>query len=75
MMLFFPMWILSGAGPPPSVMTEGMRQVADYLPLTYVAEALQHPWLGSGSNGNELLVLIAILIVAGGLSLRLFRST
>jgi ABC-type polysaccharide/polyol phosphate export permease len=56
-------------------MTEGMRRVADYLPLTYVVEALQHPWLGSGSNGSELLVLIAILIVAAGLSFRLLRST
>ena len=75
MMLFFPMWILSGAGPPPSVMTEGMHRVAAYLPLTYVVEALQRPWVGSGSNGRELLVLVGILIVAAGLSLRLFRST
>lgn len=74
MILFFPMWLLSGAGPPPAVLTEGMRTISDALPLTYAVRALQDPWLGTGSNRPELLVLAAILVVAGALSVRLVRS-
>src|SRR4029453_19263542 len=31
LVLFFPMWLLSGAGPPRGVMTEAMRQLSDVL--------------------------------------------
>jgi ABC-2 type transport system permease protein len=74
MILFFPMWLLSGAGPPPAVLTEGMRTVSDALPLSYVVRALQDPWLGTGSNRPELLLLAGIMVVAGALSVRLARS-
>ncbi len=75
MILFFPMTILSGAGPPPAVMGTAMRHVADALPLTYAVKALQEPWLDAGSNWRSLLVLAAILLVAGATSTRLFRTT
>lgn len=74
MILFFPLWLLSGAGPPPEVMGEGMRRVSDALPLTYAVHALQDPWLGSGSSAGDLLLLAGILVVAGALSIRSFRS-
>lgn len=74
MIAFFPMWLLSGAGPPPSVMSEGMQRVADLLPLTYAVQALQDPWLGVASSASDLIVLVIILLVAGALSVRLFRS-
>jgi ABC-2 type transport system permease protein len=60
LVLFFPMWLLSGAGPPQSVMSEPMRRLSDLLPLTQVVTAIQEPWLGSGSNHSELLVLAAV---------------
>src|SRR5919108_665204 len=50
LVLFFPMWLLSGAGPPRGVMTQTMRQLSDGLPLTRVVTAIQEPWLGSGSQ-------------------------
>lgn len=75
MILFFPMWLLSGAGPPPAVLTEGMRTISGALPLTYAVRAMQDPWVGRASDTTDLVVLMTILIVAGTLSGLKFRST
>jgi ABC-2 type transport system permease protein len=72
--LFFPMWLLSGAGPPRSIMTGAMRDIGDALPLTHVVKALQDPWLGRGTNGGQLALLVAILVVVGAIGLRLARD-
>jgi ABC-2 type transport system permease protein len=68
LVLFFPMWLLSGAGPPRGVMTDTMRQLSDVLPLTRVVAAIQEPWLGTGSNASELVLLSAVFAVAVALS-------
>jgi ABC-2 type transport system permease protein len=68
LVLFFPMWLLSGAGPPRGVMTETMRQLSDVLPLTRVVTAIQEPWLGIGSNVPDLLLLSALFAAAVALS-------
>ena len=68
LVLFFPMWLLSGAGPPRGVMTETMRTLSDLLPLTRVVMAIQKPWLGTGSNVSDLLVLGGLFAVASALS-------
>ena len=73
MILFFPMWLLSGAGPPPDVLTEGMRTISQALPLTYAVRALQDAWLGRPLDPTNVIVLAAILIVAGALSVLLSR--
>lgn len=70
MILFFPMWLLSGAGPPPDVMSASMRAVSELLPLTYAVRAVQSPWLGSGADGLALLVLAALLVASGVLAIR-----
>lgn len=44
--LFFVMMLLSGAGPPPEVLTGAMHWVSGALPLTYMLRLLQDPWLG-----------------------------
>ena len=59
---FLPNWMLSGAGPPRSIMSEPMQRVSDAMPLTHVVTALQDPWLGLGTAGVELIVLAAILV-------------
>jgi len=74
MILFFPMWLLSGAGPPPDVLTEGMRRVSDAMPLTYAVRALQDPWLGAGSGTADLIRLAVVAVVAGPLSVMTLRS-
>lgn len=70
MLLFFPMWLLCGAGPPPSVMGEGMRHLSDVLPLTFVVRAIDQPWLGTPTSLLDLLLLAGILATAGALSIR-----
>jgi ABC-2 type transport system permease protein len=68
LVLFFPMWLLSGAGPPRAIMTETMRQLSDALPLTRVVTAIQRPWLGTGSSTADLLILSALFAVAVALA-------
>ena len=66
LLAFFPMWLLSGGGPPPDVMSDPMRRIADVLPLTHAVAAIREPWLGSGGVGGHLAVLG--LWLAGGLA-------
>lgn len=68
MVLFFPMWLLSGAGPPPDVMSASMRAVSELLPLTYAVRAVQSPWLGAGTDLLALLVLCGLLVISAGLA-------
>ncbi len=64
MMLFFPMFLLSGAGPPRSVMSTAMGTVSDVLPLTFVVRSLQDPWLGLGQDTTSLFLLVAVLVAS-----------
>jgi ABC-2 type transport system permease protein len=75
MLLFFPMWLLSGAGPPPSVMSDAMQTVSDLLPLTYVVRAIQDPWLGDGVSTGNLALLVAVLVVSLAASTWLLRES
>jgi ABC-2 type transport system permease protein len=68
LVLFFPMWLLSGAGPPRAVMTDTMRELSDVLPLTHVVTGIQRPWLGTGSNVSDLVVLSILFVVVVTLS-------
>jgi ABC-2 type transport system permease protein len=73
LMLFFVMLFLSGAGPPVEVMSDTMSRIADFLPLTYAVVAIQDAWNGVGWGTADLLVLACIAVVAGWLSLRVYR--
>lgn len=74
MLVFLPMWLLSGAGPPPEVLSDGLRTVADVLPLTYAVRAVQDPWLGLGPNTTALGVMAAMLGVAAVAAVRAVRQ-
>jgi len=74
MLLFFPMWLLCGAGPPPGVMSAGMRQLSDVLPLTFAVRVIEQPWVGSPPNLPDLLLLTGILAAAGALSVRALHT-
>ncbi len=74
MLLFFPMWLLCGAGPPPGVMSAGMRHLSDVLPLTFAVRAIQQPWLGAAPRLLDLLLLTGILAAAGTLSARALQT-
>ena len=57
MLLFFPFLLLSGAGPPPNAMGDGMRTVSDAIPLTHVIRSIQEPWLGLGVPNDHYAVV------------------
>lgn len=74
-MLFFPMMFLSGAALPLQLMPEGVRAVADVLPMTHAVKLLQNLWFGQGwgASGTHVVVMVATLVLGLGLSTRLFR--
>ena len=48
LLLFFPSFLLGVGGPPPAVMSDALRQIADLLPLALANQAIREPWLGIG---------------------------
>lgn len=64
MLLFFPFLLLSGAGPPPNSMGDGMRTVSNWIPLTHVIRSIQEPWLSLGVANDHLAVVAGMLAVA-----------
>ena len=75
MVIFYPMMFLSGASIPLEVMPEGVRRIADFLPLTHVVTLLRGLWFGEGwgEHLTEVVVLGGILVVGAGLAARFFR--
>lgn len=73
MAVFFPVYILGGGGPPPAVMTETMRDIADLLPLTHLTAALRTAWLEDGSPWGDLVWVLgwwgiaaaAVIVILG----------
>ena len=73
MLLWFLMMMVSGAGPPPEVLSRTLRGIATATPLKHVIVALQDPWLGRGVNWTETLILVGILLVASALAVPALR--
>jgi ABC-2 type transport system permease protein len=72
--LFFPMWMLSGTGPPPEVMTSTMRSISDFLPMTHLVSALQAAWFGEGADLTKLGILLGIFVVSGVVAIYRIRG-
>jgi ABC-2 type transport system permease protein len=64
MLLFFPFMLLSGAGPPPGAMSDGMRTVSDLIPLTHVIRSIQEPWFGLATPSDHFAVVAGMLVAA-----------
>ncbi|HYT11006.1 MAG TPA: ABC transporter permease [Mycobacteriales bacterium] len=64
LLAFFPSFLLGGGGPPPSVMGDGLRRVADLLPLTHVTQSIRDPWIGAGTGTGHLAIVLAFLAVS-----------
>ncbi len=73
MLLWFLMMMVSGAGPPPEVLSATLRAVATATPLKHVIIALQDPWLGRGVNWTETLIMTGVLLVASALAVPALR--
>jgi ABC-2 type transport system permease protein len=64
MLLFFPFFLLGGAGPPPDAMGDPMSSIANAIPLTHVVRSIQEPWLDLGSPTGHLAVVVALAVLA-----------
>jgi ABC-2 type transport system permease protein len=64
MLLFFPFFLLGGAGPPPDAMGNPMSTIANVVPLTHVVRSIQEPWLDLGNPTGHLAVLAALAVLA-----------
>ena len=71
--IFFPMMFLSGAAMPLAIMPDGIQQIAQYLPLTYVVRLLQSLWFGQGWDMTAVAILVVMLVVGTLVSIRAFR--
>jgi ABC-2 type transport system permease protein len=66
LLLFFPFFLLGGAGPPPDAMGEPMKSIANVVPLSHVIRSVQEPWLDLGNPLGHLAVVAALAVVATG---------
>jgi ABC-2 type transport system permease protein len=57
MLVFMPMWLLGGGGPPPEVMSDPMRNISDVLPMWHVTSGIREAWLSGSGIGDHLLPL------------------
>ena len=53
-LLFVPMFLLGGGGPPREVMTGPMQTISEALPLTHVVGGIRESWLGSTDDPHFL---------------------
>jgi ABC-2 type transport system permease protein len=75
MVLSYPMMFLCGATIPLELLPSSVRQIADFLPLTYVVKLMRGLWVGEPWSALwlEVAVLTGILVVCGAISARFFR--
>jgi ABC-2 type transport system permease protein len=64
MLLFFPFFLLGGAGPPPDAMGDTMSSISNAVPLTHVVRSIQEPWLDLGTPTGHVAVLVALAVLA-----------
>ncbi len=68
LLLFFPSFLLGVGGPPPAVMSDPLREIADLLPLALANQAIREPWLGLGDATGSLVTVAAIAVAATALA-------
>ncbi len=73
--LLQPMVYLSGVTIPREVMSKGMQEAIRFNPLTHVVTLMQGMWQGDAwsQHQTEVVILGAILVVAGIIAVRVFR--
>ena len=65
LLLFFVMFMLSGAGPPPELLSSPLHQIGQLLPLTYAIRVLQSPWLGFNWDFGATAIVLGFTAAAG----------
>jgi ABC-2 type transport system permease protein len=57
MLVYMPMWLLGGGGPPPEVMSDPMRNISDVLPLWHATSGIRESWLSGEGIADHVLAL------------------
>lgn len=75
MILLYPMMFLSGAGMPIELLPDSIRRISAFLPLTYAVNLLKGMWFGEAWSAHllDVAVLGIMIVLLGGLAVRLFR--
>jgi len=63
LLVFMPMWLLGGGGPPRAVMTPAMQSITDVMPLWHTTAGIRGPWLGTAEVGGHIVALAAWFVV------------
>jgi ABC-2 type transport system permease protein len=71
--VYFPMIFLSGAVIPRHALSTSMRRIGEVLPLAPVVTGLRDAWSGAGVNLVALVALVAMIVVASAVGVRVFR--
>ena len=69
-LVFIPMFLLGGGGPPRDVMTGPMQTISDAMPLSHLVGGLRQSWLGATDDPHVLLWPVAVAVVATALAVR-----
>lgn len=72
-LLFVPMFLLGGGGPPRGVMSGPMLTISDAIPLTHVVGGLRASWLGQTDDPHALWWPLLVSAVAAGVALLVAR--
>lgn len=59
-LVFVPMFLLGGGGPPRAVMTSAMQGLSDLLPLSHLVGGLRLAWLGTTEDPHTLWWPLAV---------------
>lgn len=75
MLLAYPMMFLSGATLPLELLPSGLRQVAEFIPLTHVVTLMRGLWAGEPWTAlrPDVVILTAILLAGTTIAVRVFR--
>ena len=74
-LLFVPMFLLGGGGPPREVMTGPMQTISEALPLTHVVGGMRESWLGSTDDPHFLPWPVLVAVVMTALAVHAARRT
>ena len=72
-LLFVPMFLLGGGGPPREVMTDSMQTISDVLPLSHIVGGLRQSWLGATDDPHALWWPVLVAVVAMAVAVRTAR--
>jgi ABC-2 type transport system permease protein len=73
-LIFIPMFLLGGGGPPRDVMTTAMQRISDVLPLSHIIGGLRQSWFGTTDDPHALWWPLLVAAVAILVALRAARA-